>query len=98
MKQSRNVVVENEAGLHARPSDLIARTALRFQSRITLARGPERVDARSILGILTLGAAQGTPLVIEAEGPDAEAALTALVQLFDSHFADPHENDTSVDL
>ncbi len=97
MKQSRTVVVENEAGLHARPSDLIARTALRFQSRITLARGPERVDARSILGILTLGAAQGTQLVLEAEGPDAEQAMAALVQLFDSHFADPHENESTLD-
>ncbi len=83
----RVVVITNEQGLHARPAQLLARLALQFDSIIDLVRDSQRVDAKSILHMLTLGADQGTKLIIEAKGPDAEEALDALVRLVESEFA-----------
>ena len=80
-KLSRAVVVANPWGLHARPADLIVRLAKRFAATVTIIRGYERVDAKSVLGIMTLGAPQGTELLIEAEGADAQQAVDALVEL-----------------
>jgi len=82
----RIVVITNEQGLHARPAQLMARLALQFESIIDLVRDSQRVDAKSILHMLTLGADQGTELIIEAKGPDAEEALDALVRLVESEF------------
>ncbi len=83
----KNVVVSNPQGLHARPAELFARLALQFDSTIEVIREDHRVDAKSILHILTLGAVQGTELTLLAEGDDAEAALEALVRLVESDFA-----------
>lgn len=69
-----------------RPAQLMARLALQFESIIDLVRDNQRVDAKSILHMLTLGADQGTELIIEAKGPDAEEALDALVRLVESEF------------
>jgi phosphotransferase system HPr (HPr) family protein len=77
---SSEVVVPLPAGvaLHARPAGVFVRTAMQFQARITVAAGDRAADAKSILKVLALGATGGTPLFLQAEGPDAEAALTAL--------------------
>ncbi len=91
-KASRAVVVNNQQGIHARPADLLVRLAKQYQSKINLVKENQRVDAKSILELLTLGAVQGTPLVIEAEGPDAEQALDALTELFASNFAEDEPN------
>lgn len=80
-QSKRKVIVANPWGLHARPADLIARCANRFVAEISITKSYERVDAKSMLGIMTLGAPQGTELLIEAEGPDAVAAVAALVDL-----------------
>ena len=81
------VVIRNEQGLHARPAQLLARTALQYESTIELICDGQRVDAKSILHMLTLGAVQGTELTIEAQGADAEVALDALVRLVENDFA-----------
>jgi phosphocarrier protein HPr len=94
VKLTRTVVVANSQGLHARPANLIMKLANQYQSRIELVKGNERVDGKSILEILTLGAEPGTNLIIEAAGPDAEAALEALAELFASKFADVEEENT----
>ena len=83
---SQTVIVQNPQGLHARPANLLAREASRFESRIDVIRGNERVDGKSILSILTLGAEHGAQLSIEAHGPDAQAAIAALVKLIESDF------------
>ncbi len=85
-KLSRDVVVTNSQGLHFRPADLISKKAREFQAKIELVRGHERIDARSILEISTLGAVPGTMISIEAVGPDAESALEALAELFAAKF------------
>jgi len=81
------VVISNPQGLHARPAEMFARLALQYDSQIEVIRDSNRVDAKSILHVLTLGAAQGTELILHAEGDDAEAALQALVRLVESDFA-----------
>jgi len=80
------VTVGNPQGLHARPADLVAREARRWQSRIEFVGSSHRADGRSILDLLSLAAAQGTRLVIEATGPDAEEAIHALGRLFEQNF------------
>lgn len=83
---SREVVVANSQGLHARPADMLAREARRWQSRIELVADAQRADGKSILEVLTLAAEAGTRLVVEATGPDAREALEAIGSLFDRNF------------
>lgn len=85
---SREVVVGIPQGLHARPADLLAREARRWQSRIELVGGANRADGKSILELLTLAAEAGTRLVIEATGPDADEAVAAIGLLFERNFND----------
>ncbi|HUY88498.1 MAG TPA: HPr family phosphocarrier protein [Pirellulales bacterium] len=91
-KATRTVVVTNPQGLHARPADLFVKLATRFASRVEIVKDRERVDGKSILALLTLAAAEGTKLSIEAEGPDAAEALDALAALVEHDFA---ENENS---
>ncbi|MCD0461914.1 HPr family phosphocarrier protein [Roseiconus lacunae] len=79
---SRNVVVRNPQGLHARPADMLVRMANQFTSNILISRGGESVDCKSILSLLTLGAACGTELVLHVEGDDADVAIDSIEQLF----------------
>jgi phosphotransferase system HPr (HPr) family protein len=83
---SRVVVIQNEQGLHARPAEMFARTALRFESQVEVIRGDRRVDGKSIIDLLTMGATQGTELIVEANGKDAAEAVEALATLVDSGF------------
>jgi phosphocarrier protein HPr len=83
----KSVVINHEQGLHARPAQMLARLALKYESTIDLICNGQRVDAKSILHMLTLGAMQGTELVFEARGADADAALDAIVRLVESDFA-----------
>ena len=83
---TRIVVIENPQGLHARPAELFARLALKYESRIELIRGDQRVDGKSILEILTLGVQPGTRLTLEAQGLDAQEAIVALAKLVENRF------------
>ena len=87
----RTVTVCNPQGLHARPADMFVRLASRFQSKIEVLSGQRRVDGKSILDILTLGAAEGTVLSIEANGEDSEPAVEALARLFETGFSENGE-------
>ena len=88
---TRTVTVRNPQGLHARPADLLVRMASAYQSNILIGRDGELVDCKSILSLLTLGAAQGTVLNISADGDDAEDALLAIGELFEAGFDDTNE-------
>ncbi|MCL2808554.1 MAG: HPr family phosphocarrier protein [Treponema sp.] len=80
------VKVINRAGIHARPSALLVQTTKNFSSNIYLEKGADRINAKSIMGIITLGAAYGTELKIIAEGEDEEKAVEMLIKLFESKF------------
>ncbi|QDT13363.1 HPr family phosphocarrier protein [Planctomycetes bacterium K23_9] len=88
---TRTVVVKNPQGLHARPADTLVRLASRFESAIMIGKGGELVDCKSILSLLTLGAAQGTELLISAEGDDADSALHSIEELFEAGFDEANE-------
>lgn len=85
-RATRTVVIKNPQGLHARPADLFATLARRFQAKILLIKNGERVDAKSVLNLLTLAAGAGTKLVLVAEGQDAEEAIEALAELVENNF------------
>ena len=78
---TQKVVVANQTGLHARPASLFVKTANRFRSKITLHKQDKAVDAKSIIGLLSLGVSKGTEITITAEGEDEQLAVEALVVL-----------------
>lgn len=82
------VTIPNKKGLHARASAKVVEAAARFKSAITVSKDGQSVDARSVMGLMMLGAPQGTVVDIEAEGPDAEEALTALKALIEVKFGE----------
>jgi len=81
-----DVTIKNRAGIHARPAALIVQTAIKFSSRIFLEKNGNKINAKSIMGIITLGASFGTPIRILADGADEEEAAAAIERLFESRF------------
>ncbi|MGO9409324.1 MAG: HPr family phosphocarrier protein [Spirochaetia bacterium] len=82
----RIVTIRNRAGMHARPAALLVKTASEFESRIYIEKDSERVNGKSIMGVITLGATYNTPLKIIADGPDETQALDAIEKLFENRF------------
>jgi phosphocarrier protein HPr len=82
----RMVTIRNRAGMHARPAALLVKTAGEFESRIYIEKDSERVNGKSIMGVITLGATYNTPLKIIADGPDEMQALDAIEKLFENRF------------
>lgn len=78
--------IVNRLGLHARAAAKLVHTAGSFQSRVTVERDGEEVDAKSILGILLLAAGQGTQVTIRCEGNDEQEALRAVTDLIANRF------------
>ena len=68
----RELVIQNQTGLHARPAAAFVRTANTFSSEIIVTKGEDSVNGKSIMGLMTLAAGQGTTMVVEALGDDAE--------------------------
>lgn len=88
---SRKVTIVNSPGLHLRPAKLFVEMATQYQSRIELIKDDMRIDGKSILAILTLGAAQGTEVSLEGTGPDSRQAVDALAVLIESGFPEETE-------
>ena len=88
----RTVKIVNRLGLHARPAAEFVKLAGRFASEIQVEKAGLEVNGKSIMGILMLAAEHGSMIVIRAEGPDAEAALEALVGLVDRGFEEVYED------
>ena len=82
----RMVTIKNRAGLHARPAALLVKTASSFTSQVYIEKDSERVNGKSIMGVITLGATFNTPLKIIANGPDEAEAVEALARLFENRF------------
>jgi phosphocarrier protein HPr len=82
----RETEIVNRLGLHARAAAKLVHTTGGFQSRVTIVKDGEEVDAKSILGLLLLAAAQGSQVTIRCEGQDEEEALRAITQLIANRF------------
>ncbi len=80
--------ISNRLGLHARPSAKLTQLATTFRSEIWLERAGRRVNAKSIMGVMMLAAAQGARIIVETEGEDGEKALQAIVELINGRFGE----------
>ena len=85
---SKDVMVQNQVGLHARPATFFIQKANEFRSSIWIEKEERRVNAKSLLGILSLGIIGGTQIKIIADGADEQAAGNALVELVESGFSE----------
>lgn len=85
---TREVVIVNQLGLHARAAARFVRLASQYAATVRVAKGPRELDGKSILGLLLLGAARGTTIVIRTEGADADAAADALAALVAEGFGE----------
>ena len=83
----KDVTVQNQVGLHARPATFFIQKANEFKSSIWIEKEERRVNAKSLLGVLSLGIVGGTDIKIIADGVDEQNAVDALVRLVDSGFA-----------
>ena len=85
---TKTITVTNTVGLHARPATLFIQKANEYKSSLWIERGDRRVNAKSLLGVLSLGVTKGTEITVIADGPDEEAAVEALVSLVSSNSAE----------
>ena len=83
----KEVVVQNQVGLHARPATFFIQKANEFKSSIWVEKESRRVNAKSLLGVLSLGITKGITITIIAEGSDEEQAVSDLIELISSNFA-----------
>ena len=83
---SKEVVVKNQIGLHARPATFFIQRANEFKSSVWIEKDARKVNAKSLLGVLSLGITKGTHVIILADGTDEEEAANSLVDLIESNF------------
>ena len=86
--KSRDVVITNASGLHARPATFFIQKANTYKSTIWVEKEDRKVNAKSLLGVLSLGIAKGMTITLIADGQDEESALAGLAALIDSGFAE----------
>ena len=79
----RTVILGSKSGLHARPASILVQNAKGFQCSITLSKNEKKVNAKSILSVLTLGAEQGEQVILHADGEDSETAVNKLAALLE---------------
>ncbi len=82
------VKVINQAGIHTRPAANIVKAAAKFKSEIFLVRDGYSVNAKSIIGVMTLTAEQDAELLLRAEGPDEQKAVNSIIELFEDGFGE----------
>jgi phosphocarrier protein len=85
---SRNVVITNSSGLHARPATFFIQKANAYKCSVWIEKEDRRVNAKSLLGVLSLGIAKGMTVTLLADGTDEESAIAGLVALIDSDFSE----------
>ncbi|MBR2847454.1 MAG: HPr family phosphocarrier protein [Clostridia bacterium] len=85
---SRDVTVNNQVGLHARPATFFIQKANTFESSVWVEKEERKVNAKSLLGVLSLGIVQGTSITVIANGPDEKEAVDGLIDLIESGFSE----------
>jgi phosphocarrier protein len=84
---SKTVRIYNHLGIHARPAALIVKEAAQYSADIYFSKGEtQRINGKSIMGVMMLAAEEGSEVLVEAQGEDAAAAVENLAQLFESNF------------
>lgn len=85
---TKDLVIENRNGLHARPAALFVKTASRFRAEVWVEKDDERVNGKSIMGLMMLAAGKGSVLKVTAEGEDASTVITELETLIRTRFGE----------
>lgn len=85
---TEHITVVNELGMHTRPAAKVVQTVVTYKSEVYISHNGHRVNAKSIMGLLTLAAAQGTILTVTCKGDDARQAMDAIRALFASKFGE----------
>ena len=85
---SKEVVINNQVGLHARPATFFIQKANEFKSSIWIEKDERRVNSKSLLGVLSLGIVKGTPMTIIADGVDESVAIATLAELVENEFSE----------
>ena len=84
----KKFTVQSKLGLHARPAAVLVRTANKYKSEITIQKGKQKVNGKSIMGVMMLAAGPGSHITIRISGPDAEKAMQDIEQLFAQNFSE----------
>ncbi|MEX0747369.1 MAG: HPr family phosphocarrier protein [Rhodothermales bacterium] len=84
----REVTVTNRAGLHTRPASMIVRAASKFKAEFFIQKDSYEINGKSIIGVMTLAAEQGSTLTLTFDGEDEEAAAAAIAELFEEGFGE----------
>ena len=84
----KKFTVKNKLGLHARPAAMFVQLANKFQCDIFIRKGRQKVNGKSIMGLMTLAAGPGCQVMVSAQGPDAQKALVTIEKLFESNFGE----------
>lgn len=84
----KRFTIANKLGLHARPAAVFVKLAKTFQCEIQIQKGREKVDGKSIMGIMTLAAGPGSKITVIVQGPDAEKALEEIGKMFEMNFGE----------
>ena len=85
----REVTIRNRAGLHTRPAAAIVKLAAKFKAEFFIEKDGVQINGKSIIGVMTLAAEQGSKLVVRFDGSDEEEAYRAMAELFESGFGEP---------
>lgn len=89
MGRKKTFTIKNKVGLHARPASILVQTANKFKSDIKIEKDGRIVSAKSILGVLSLGAEKGSTIIVTVDGVDEEEALKTIEDLVNNNFGDP---------
>lgn len=85
-KVIKKLEIKNKLGVHARAAALLVQTVNRFSAQVNISKDGQTTDGRSIMGVLTLAATQGSKIQVEANGEDAERAVKAIEKLIENRF------------
>ncbi len=85
----KEVTIRNKAGLHTRPAAAIVKLAAKFKSDFYIEKDEMVINGKSIIGVMTLAAEQGSKLILRFDGPDEEQASSAMTELFERGFDEP---------
>ena len=84
----KKFVIQNKQGLHARPAALLVQTANKFSADVEIQKDDEKVNGKSIMGIMTLAAGAGTAITVRTSGDDAQAAMEEITRLIEGNFGE----------
>ncbi len=93
MAVTRETVITNKTGLHARPAAIFVQRANQFNSAIKIACNGKEINAKSMIGVLSLGAGRGSRVIIQAEGEDAEAAAAELARVIEEELPEEDKEE-----